>query len=589
MDEKSKHHEKDTTSDDDEQTTTDSRKSDSESGRTRKSDSGRELEDQKEKQPPKETLASFFKTKEEREQDKRQDEANVYIERPRNQDEIQEQPEDTELVLDSPDNETIGENLTNEEVQEATLAIVDARTQEIAEELEVAEPDSVDEFEALADAVFLESLQDLASNESEMTPEVIDAAFDEALEDLSIGEEITEPSEEVKEVEPEDATEPIADLDEDDSSIPPVTPAVSPLPIVTPPLSTPPTPPVAPPMPPVGPPTPPMGPPVGPSTPGANYNYNQPYSPNMVQHNMNTPTPIIIEEIHNHHSDLLLGAILGYIIGRRGGRKRTEKKLLPKIEKLEEQVKTLHDTIIEKEVQIRKIARENAETIKRKLELNSAESPVSAALIMERRKTRKEVKEILRRREILASDPGVEKIGKFSLPALKVFHERRLPDGTENNPARIRVEVMNEAELLDKAQPIVIHNLSIVEMYMRNRLGLESLRQVTKEYLRSGPYEQTFLRELLPDPEIIKQKRDQVAQVESMVNHQNMGEIYSNQTVTSQASNDQFASTSDKNIFGKAVSKNSRIGQAPVKKMVVSGAITGIIIAAITAVALLIS
>ncbi len=579
---------------DDEVVVSDSEESDSASSRSSREDSKAELTTLREKQPRREGLASFFKTKAERElgnntEEKKQPDATE-------QDQELERPEDGEQISD--ESEEVNENLTNEEVQEATLAIVDARTQEVSEELETTESDSVDEFEALADAVFLESLQDLATNETEMTPEVIDAAFEEALEDLSINEEIEQPEEEV---EPEEAAEVVVIDDEDDPTLPPIVPVSPPTPPIVPPVtSSPPTPPVAPPMPPAGPPTPPMGPTAGPPTPGVNYNYGPQYNPNVAQNNINTPAPIIIEEIHNHHSDLLLGAILGYIIGRRGGRKRTEKKLIPKIEKLENQVKTLHDTIIEKEVQIRKIARENAETIKRKLETNSTKAPASAALILERRKTRKEVKETLRRREILASDPGVEKIGKFSLPALKVFHERRLPDGTENSPSRKRVEVMDESELIEKAQLIFVHNLSVVEMYQHNRLTLDSLRQVTKEYLRSGPYEQTFMRELLPDPEEIENKRNQVASVESTIDHQDMKEIYGNHSKDSnkfvntntpeppRLINQTITMNSDMPTAEKIAQKTPKPAQPKVKKTIVSGAITGIVIAAIIAVALLI-
>lgn len=583
--------------DEDDVVVSDSEESDSNSSPTPKEDSRQEQATPREKQPAKEGLASFFKTKAERERDSRVEENN----RPDvvEQEKSSDQTKDTEQVTDDSE-EATNENLTNEEVQEATLAIVDARTQEVGEELETAEPDSVDEFEALADAVFLESLQELASNESEMTPEVIDAAFDEALEDLSINEEAEEPTEEVIEaVETEETAEVPADKD-DDPSVIPVASVTPPTPPVVPPVAPrPPTPPVAPPMPPVGPPAPPVGPPIVPPMPGTSYNYSPPYNPNIPQPNINTPAPIIIEEIHNHHSDLLLGAILGYIIGRRGGRKRTEKKLIPKIDKLEEQVKTLHDTILEKEVKIRKIARENAEMIQRKL--NTANSQVSIDAIMERRKTRKEVKESLKRREILAKDPGVEKIGKFSLPALKVFHERRLPDGTENSPERKRVEIMNESELIEKAQLVFVHNLSVVEMYRRGRLTLESLRQITKEYLRSGPYEQTFLRELLPDPEVIESKRNQVANVESTVDHQGMKEIYGNQLKDSNKfvntnTSENIRTANQPNVIGtdesnaeKIVSKTSKPASSQVKKMAISGAITGIVIAAIVAVALLIS
>jgi hypothetical protein len=50
-------------------------------------------------------------------------------------------------------------------------------------------------------------------------------------------------------------------------------------------------------------------------------------------------------------------------------------------------------------------------------------------------------------------------------------------------------------------------------MYRRKRLTLESLRQITKEYLRGGPFRQTFSIELLPDELEIADKKQQVHKV----------------------------------------------------------------------------
>jgi hypothetical protein len=542
---------------DDDVTTSDSNESESTEEKGQKTD----VENSKDTEPKSEGLASFFKTKAERQKE----EQELAVEK-----QPLEQTEH-ETIKDEVEQE-VDENLTNQEVQEATIAIADARTQEVSEELNSAEPDSVDEFVALADAVFLESLKDLASEDTEVTPELIEAAFDEALDDLSLDDNPVEAADA-----PPDLLEPaeVADVPTDDDELDPNAPPVAPV--------IPPTPPVVPPVPQSGPNIIPPNPPVPLPSGGAAYNYGPPpIGPNFNQNpnTANSPNvaPVIVQEIYNQHSDLLLGIIVGYLIGRRGGRKRTEKKLIPKIDKLEEQVKTLHDTILEKEVKIRKIARENAEEIKRKLELNSAVAPVSAALILERRKTRKEVKETLKRREILASDPGVEKIGKFSLPALKVFHERRLPDGTENSPLRKRVEVMNTFELLEKVEGLVIHDLRVTEMYHRGRLSDDALRQITREYLRSGPYEQTFFQELLPDPEHIETLKKQVIE-KNIIN--SVDETSRNQFVVepSKRSGSEFPLTQKKTRVFEALKKQ--------KNYVISGFISAVTLVAILAVFML--
>jgi hypothetical protein len=379
-------------------------------------------------------------------------------------------------------------NLSEEELLEATLAIVDARTQEVTEELATVEPDSQAEYEALADALFLESLQELAEGREDITRELINNALAEALEDLSLSEENIHN----ENVDDNNGTDNQVDTDLDDDNTPSAMSNVTSANVASGGQS----------------PVPPISPvPLISSSP----NISSPYShyhtqqTRTVQSSNYNNAPVGTNEIHNHRSDMLVGAILGYILGRREGRKRTEKKLQPKIDNLEKQVAVLHDTILEKEVIIRKAVRENTN------QPNTGN--ISVEKVMERRKTRKHVKETLKRHEELSKDPGVEKIGRFSLPALKVFHEKRLPDGSENSPKRKQVEVMTEAELLDKVAGLKIHGLDVATMYKRKRLTLDSLRQITKEYLRGGPFKQTFSLELLSDEREVAIKQQQVQQV----------------------------------------------------------------------------
>lgn len=513
MDEKSNKHEKATSHEDDEYSSAD----------TDSEDESEQENRQSEDTDTKREQASFFKRLE-KESDKKE--------------EAEQEP-----------------NLSEEEVQEATLALVDTRTQEISEELEHANPDSPEEFEAVADAVFLESLQDLVTQEIEVTPELLDEAFKEAIEDLELTAETDHPETDAIEQEVDDSTNDAStrelleesEVDDGDSSTTPTVPV--------------------PPIPPT-PPTPPVGPPSTPFTPspggplGQNY-YTQPMQQNML-HNSPNSQPVIVQEIHNHHSDLLLGVIVGYIIGRRGGRKRTEKKLQPKIDNLEEQVKVLHDAILEKEILIRKIARKNMESTK----------PTSAtAMLVERRRARKDVKETLRRRKELAMMPGVEKIGRFSLPALKVFHERRLPDGTENSPKRVQVEVMTTEQLLEKVEGLTIHGLRVTEMFHRSRLSVDALRQITKEYLRSGPYEKTFFHELQPDPQHIETLTKQV--IEKNKAHA-VDETLKSQFAENPARNKDttFIDSQKKKADAVKALKKQR-------QFVVSGVLAGIVLAAI--------
>lgn len=57
---------------------------------------------------------------------------------------------------------------------------------------------------------------------------------------------------------------------------------------------------------------------------------------------------------------LLIGGVVGYIVGRRHGRKRAESKFQPEIDQLEEQIAELYDALIEREFMVRQVVREVA-------------------------------------------------------------------------------------------------------------------------------------------------------------------------------------------------------------------------------------
>jgi uncharacterized membrane-anchored protein YhcB (DUF1043 family) len=444
-------------------------------------------------------------------------------------------------------------NLSEEEVHEATIVIIDSLTQEVADELEFAEPNSLNEFEALADAVFLDELIEIAEAEGEITKESIEQAYNEAVVDLSLDETDSLIDNPVVTDDSDDEPDKLGSNQEENSQ--------NTLPIASNPIS----------------PSSNQNVTSSPTQP-ASFTYNN-LQVNNYTNKLSAPSKTIetVEIIHGRRSDMLVGAIIGYIIGRRGGRKRTEKKLKPKIDNLEKQVTELHNTIVEKELRIRKLARDNVELSK------DVENKTSIAI--ERRHTKKDIKEKLKRREELSKDPSVERIGKFSLPALKIFHERRLPDGSENSPKRKQVEIMTESELLDKVAGLKIHGLDVATMYRKKRLTLETLRQITKEYLRSGPFEQTFNLELLPDEKEIEQKRQKISSAHS--------NGFANQVSNENRYNDKKGQISDIEKANKLADALLMTRQKPNtannNKYIIFGIITGIIVAVLAITMLLLS
>ncbi|MFT4532217.1 MAG: hypothetical protein ACI9T8_000228 [Candidatus Saccharimonadales bacterium] len=430
--------------------------------------------------------------------------------------------------------------MDNEEVSEVAIELVNARGEEINNELNDAEPDSPEEFEAIAGAAFLESLRERAEGDEPLTPEEVDAALAEAAEDLSLdlevaGDDVEGVGESVEDheaplVAPEgsvDSAESEADPDDPAAVVPPVPPVpLAPTGSPTPPVPAPnnplPTPGGPNRPPPIYPPTPP-GPNSPPPSPDSSQTVVSPfiYNPpsgggnrrNAAPANPNTRSDDEVYQRRQRRRSLLVGLLVGYVVGRRGGRKRTERKLEPKINNLEKEVTRLHNTVADGEDKIRKMARKAAES--------KPDSKEKTIQLIERRKVRAEVKQQIEKRKELAENPKVEKVGRFSLPAMNIFREKRLIDGSENDPKRKRVEVMTTTELIDKLGNTKVDGLVLVEMYKKGRISEETMRTLTAEYLRSGSYESTFRRELLPDPAEMDKVRGKISEASQKheVNH----------------------------------------------------------------------
>lgn len=382
------------------------------------------------------------------------------------------------------------EGLSDDEVHEAINIIIDARGDELREELNDAEEGSSQQLEVIAHTLFLESLRKRADSEEPLTPASVDEAYDEVIDDLEYF-----PDDYDKET--GDVASESVDIAIDGNmhnEVPDV--VIPPPPSLTPPprLTIPPV------TPPGG-----LGGPSGPSFQNPHMFNAQPSQSN--QHN-STPNYNRQPYQRKRNYDLLVGAVVGYMVGRRGGRKRTEKRLNPEIDKLESEVVTLNSVIAEKELRIREVAR-------KKVEQKSESTPVvniTETVVINRQK-RIEKNKITQRKTELVSNPKVEKLGVFNLKTLEVFREKRFIDGSENSPKRKPVEIMTVKELSEKVQGVRVDDIDILQAYKDGRISQETLREVTKLYMRSGDYKNYFRRELQNDPKELEQTRESVGKM----------------------------------------------------------------------------
>jgi hypothetical protein len=168
---------------------------------------------------------------------------------------------------------------------------------------------------------------------------------------------------------------------------------------------------------------------------------------------------------------LLVGGILGYLIGRRRGRIRTEKRLMPIQKRLEKQVQDIQEQLAARETTIRTLAYERLpETPKTRERIAPLPRMVIEVAPAERAATRLGLEKPAR----------IEHLGKAVVRA----EAPSTPKPEIRNITPEQVKSMNHNELLLLSEKVLVEGASLRQIYEQHLIGERGLRHLLVEYLQ---------------------------------------------------------------------------------------------------------
>ena len=215
--------------------------------------------------------------------------------------------------------------------------------------------------------------------------------------------------------------------------------------------------------------------------------------------------------------DVMVGGVVGYLVGRRRGRIKTERKLVPIQKRLEREVTQLSRVIAAQESTIRKSVRERAREQSVSPAVTEVVVPLRTAVKPERvvpqRLERQQERQIEQPRVTVESRPNTsiaappEHIGKVLVAAetvsRPVAESTRHTEKSEKSAvpdvrtAQKRVEALSRNELLMLSEKIPVEGSTLRQVYETHLISERGLRRLVVEHLRGGDIVKAFRRELI--------------------------------------------------------------------------------------------
>ncbi|MDL2341774.1 MAG: hypothetical protein QFB87_01700 [Patescibacteria group bacterium] len=174
---------------------------------------------------------------------------------------------------------------------------------------------------------------------------------------------------------------------------------------------------------------------------------------------------------------LLVGAIIGYLFGRRRGRIKTEKRLAPVQRKLEKQVKNLQAELLTNETLVRRSVRQ--QSVERLTQPRAQKVEADGTTVPPERIG-----------HVLVAASAERVVRRPELTAKKVSK-------TEILTAKKQAETMSRNELLALSEKVLVDGTNLRQIYETQLVSERGLRRLVAEHLRGGNVSRALRRELI--------------------------------------------------------------------------------------------